>query len=313
MNKTNQEGPDVITLGPNELVEWVTYEDTEYYTRTYNPVNSSPIANLLLIHGFGEHSDRYEAMARKFAAENIRVFAFDLKGFGKTGRKQGQLGNIGPFENTYKTIHHFSKELQAKFSSDQVPLFLYGHSMGGCIVLNYAAIPEHSSELAGVIASSPALLTNPEVMPPAFVVSALKMVSRVFPSIPISSKIDPDDLTSNQVELEKFKQSFYNYNLSNIGSVSSMLEQGDLCRTQKSKSFSVPCLVAHGKGDKVTSSNGSTEFYNNLPSSLDKKLVVPDSNYHELHFEQDFRDMIIGEYLLFIKSHLHSPSQPSSQ
>ncbi|OMJ27125.1 putative abhydrolase domain-containing protein [Smittium culicis] len=292
------------TLLPNESIEWVKYDGIEYYTRLYNPQDSPAVANLIIVHGFGEHSDRYEPLARHFCKNNFRVLAFDMKGFGRTGRKQGQLGGIGQFDKVYKQINHFANTLLLQKYSDTSKLFIYGHSMGGCIVLNYCAVPEYASSISAVISSAPALKVDPSAMPPAILVSVLKVVSRFLPSIPVSSNINPADLTSDPVELEKYKQSFYNYNLTNIGSAGSMLDEGDACRLIKAKSYTVPCMVVHGKGDKVTSSQGSSEFYDNLPASLDKKLIIHESNFHELHNEPDFKDIVFDQYLDWFKSHI---------
>ncbi|OMJ12180.1 putative monoglyceride lipase, partial [Smittium culicis] len=239
------------TLLQNESIEWVKYDGIEYYSRLYNPQDSPAVANLIIVHGFGEHSDRYESLARHFCKNNFRVLAFDMKGFGRTGRKQGQLGGIGQFDKVYKQINHFANTLLLQKYSDTSKLFIYGHSMGGCIVLNYCAVPEYASSISAVISSAPALKFDTSATPPAILVSVLKVVSRFLPSIPVSSKTNPDDLTSDPAEVERFKQSFYNFNVFNIGSACSMFDEGDACRLIKAKSYTVPCMVVHGKGDKV--------------------------------------------------------------
>ncbi|MFH1765744.1 MAG: alpha/beta fold hydrolase, partial [Gemmatimonadota bacterium] len=48
-----------------------------------------PRASLLLVHGLGEHSGRYDAFARVLAEEGTSVFAFDLRGNGRSPGPRG--------------------------------------------------------------------------------------------------------------------------------------------------------------------------------------------------------------------------------
>ncbi|PVZ96977.1 hypothetical protein BB558_005762, partial [Smittium angustum] len=100
-----------------ETIEWIPVNGTEHYTRLYNSPSDIK-ATLVIIHGFGEHSDRYEGMARRFVQNNIRVFAFDSKGFGRTGIKAGKLGNIGNFKSVYSTIYKMINLLKEKFPNE---------------------------------------------------------------------------------------------------------------------------------------------------------------------------------------------------
>ena len=43
-----------------------------------------PRAALLLVHGIGEHSGRYEHVGAAFAAAGIDTLSFDARGFGQT-------------------------------------------------------------------------------------------------------------------------------------------------------------------------------------------------------------------------------------
>ncbi|PVU98218.1 hypothetical protein BB559_001739 [Furculomyces boomerangus] len=289
-----------ISTDPFEVIEWVKLNNLEYYTRLYKVKEGAPIAVLIIIHGFGEHCDRYEAMARRFVENKIQVFTFDLKGFGRTGRKNGQLGGLGLFKDTFKDI----KYMIDKNKIDGVPTFMFGHSMGGEISLNYCAEEEYAKTVKSVIVSAPALITDPKLEPPAIIKSLLKGIAHYLPSIPYTVNLADSNITSNLEELEKYRKSYYNFGNSNIQTVAEIVNQGDACRLVKSKTFNVPVLIVHGKGDKVAFSVGAEEFFNNLPENLDKKLYLMDSEYHELHFEDDFRDKVFQLYLDWILARL---------
>ncbi|PVU92853.1 hypothetical protein BB561_003590 [Smittium simulii] len=279
------------TTFDNEIVEWVEHNKTTFYTRLYKTENQ-PKAILFIIHGFGEHSDRYQDMARALVQKGIQVFAFDLKGFGKTGRKGGQLGHLGLFANTFQTIDFFINRQKI----DNIPNFVYGHSMGGSIVLNFCADKLFSKNIKGVIASAPALALNPKDSYPGIVKKILIGLVYVFPTFPMTISLDDNNLTSNKEELQKYRTSIYNFGKTSLQTASQLLIEGEACRKTKCKEFATPVLVIHAKNDPITISSGSQHFYDNLPANLDKKIVIFESKYHELHFEDEFKDKLVEMY-----------------
>ena len=53
-----------------------------------------PTASLLLVHGLGEHSGRYDTFAEILAGSGTSVFSFDLRGH---GRSPGPRGDVDAF------------------------------------------------------------------------------------------------------------------------------------------------------------------------------------------------------------------------
>ncbi|PVV00568.1 hypothetical protein BB560_005047 [Smittium megazygosporum] len=291
-----QNSEDLGNLPSNESVEWVSFEGTDYYTRSFRVEDGTPKALVVIIHGFGEHCDRYQDMARFFVSQGIQVFTFDLKGFGKTGRKGARLGALGKFEDVYKTIGFFID----KNKVEGVPVFVYGHSMGGGIVLNFGAEKELDSGVKGIIASAPALETNPDNHYPGVIMKILHKTAEIFPNIPMTIKLNDTGITSNLEELEKYRKSFYNYDKTTLQTASEMLRRGEECMLIKSKTYPIPVLIVHGTNDQLTMSKGSQTFYDNLPKDLDKELHILESDYHELHFEKDYKDKVYNIYSSWI-------------
>ena len=109
-------------------------------------------AALLLVHGVGEHAGRYDHVGRQMAAAGIDVHAFDLRGFGASSGPRAYVERWSLFHD----------DLQARLSdvravSHGLPVVLYGHSMGGLIVLGYvlATIPRPLPDL--MVLSCPGL------------------------------------------------------------------------------------------------------------------------------------------------------------
>ena len=89
-------------------------------------------AALLLIHGLGEHAGRYDHVARQMAGAGIDVHAFDLRGFGASSGPRAYVQRWTEFHDDLE-----GRMAEARAASEGVPLVLYGHSMGGLIVLGY--------------------------------------------------------------------------------------------------------------------------------------------------------------------------------
>jgi alpha-beta hydrolase superfamily lysophospholipase len=74
-------------------------QGTELFWRWWESIE--PRGCLLLVHGLGEHSGRYDEFSRGLAEVGIMVLAFDLRGH---GRSQGSRGDVGAFPHFSRTF-----------------------------------------------------------------------------------------------------------------------------------------------------------------------------------------------------------------
>jgi alpha-beta hydrolase superfamily lysophospholipase len=131
---------------------WQTPDGTRLYTREWTPDGDSR-AWVVLIHGLGEHCARYDHVAEKFSANDIHTLGFDYRGH---GRSDGKRGHIPAFDLILQDIAHFLSE--ATRQAADKPVFLYGHSMGGEVVLLY--VIQRRPAIRGVICTGPSLETG---------------------------------------------------------------------------------------------------------------------------------------------------------
>ena len=89
-------------------------------------------ANILLVHGIGEHSSRYTNLVQVLLDLNIAVFACDLQGHGKSEGQRGYVEHFTQFCSDLELLQTHTLELQNK-----KPVFILGHSMGGLVSLTY--------------------------------------------------------------------------------------------------------------------------------------------------------------------------------
>ena len=72
--------------------------------------------------------ERYDYYFSQFAERSISVFAFDQRGFGKTGQKTGTLGATTGAKQLSDMEYFLAKE-EKRLQGQDLKIFLYGHSM----------------------------------------------------------------------------------------------------------------------------------------------------------------------------------------
>ncbi len=130
-----------------------TEDGAEIFTRKWLPDGGvNPKAVVQISHGMAEHSERYGRFAAALVEAGYAVYANDHRGHGKTA---GSLENVGYFadENgdALVTGDMLRLTMIVKDEHPNVPVFLFGHSMGSLLSRSY--ILSHAAEIKGVILS----------------------------------------------------------------------------------------------------------------------------------------------------------------
>ena len=124
----------------------------QFYFQGWQP-ETPPKAVVCLVHGLGEHSGRYAHVAAALNDAGYALLGFDLRGHGKSG---GPRGHTPSYETLMDDIGRLLAEAAHRYPGR--PQFLYGHSLGGNLVLNYAL--RRKPGIGGVVATSPARLPH---------------------------------------------------------------------------------------------------------------------------------------------------------
>ncbi|KAJ1913245.1 hypothetical protein IWQ60_009287 [Tieghemiomyces parasiticus] len=283
----------ISLLNTSESVKWIRANDGhEIYTRTYRPLHRNILATIVLVHGFGEHSDRYAPFARRCAEAGIQVYAYDLRGFGKTGRQNGRPGHTEGFQCL---IDDLSFICSRAYQPD-IPTIIFGHSMGAIVALHYLTSRENHLPVAGVIAQAPAIQTNSEIKPNRVTISLGHLAAKMAKKMTVAVPIEPEMLTRDQQIVAEFKDSSYNYEVGSLQCMSDLLKRGPMLLEVCDQLRSIPILITHGDQDKITPMAGSRQLFDRLPFNMDKELKIYVGLYHELHHEPE-KDEIIGYYI----------------
>lgn len=107
---------------------------------------AEPVGLMLVSHGASEHGGRYDRFATALNAAGFAVAALDHRGHGETAASTGG-GVTGPGGGAalIDDLHQLRAEAAGRVG--QVPVFVFGHSMGALIALTY--LVGHSNGLAG--------------------------------------------------------------------------------------------------------------------------------------------------------------------
>ncbi len=225
---------------------------------------------IILIHGMGEHSGRYTHVAEKLLAENFSVISYDNFGHGKTSGKRGHNPNFKALLDVISLVIEKAKELEP-----QKPLFLYGHSMGGNLVINYVLKRENS--LTGVVATSPFLKLA--FQPPAWKMTLGKLLQKIAPSITLGNELDANHVSRDPEEVAKYNNDPLVHDKISPNYSLTILETGEWA-IKNAKLLKTPMFVLHGTDDKIIDHKGAIDFTKNTKLA---SLKLIDGGYHELH------------------------------
>ncbi len=254
----------------------------------------SPIKALIcLVHGFGEHIGRYDPFASFWAENQFGVMAFDLRGH---GRSEGKRGDTPSMQAFLEDIRQFLALASTKFPN--VPLFLYGHSMGGNLVANYV-LDKKPDYLKGVIITSPWLRLA--FSPPAIKIFLGQIVEKIYPQYTERSDMDTAGLSRDSVVVKTYRNDPLIHKSITVRLFGAITMNGEKA-IREANHFSLPLLLMHGKADPVTSVTASQEFGKKIKQELITEKYW-DECLHELHNELN-RDEILALILEWLKQKL---------
>jgi alpha-beta hydrolase superfamily lysophospholipase len=107
-------------------------KDIAYYT--WIPKHEI-IGVVQIVHGMAEHAMRYDHFASKLRTRGFAVYALDLRGHGQTAASADELGYFGSSDGWQRVVDDIFELTEIiKMEHPDMPLFLFGHSMGSFLV-----------------------------------------------------------------------------------------------------------------------------------------------------------------------------------
>lgn len=253
---------------------WMSKNGTRLFGQEWSP-EGKPKAAIALIHGLGEHSGRYVHVAEALTANGYSLTAFDLQGHGKSG---GIRGHAPAYDDLLDDV---SKNLDlAREHFPGVPVFLYGHSLGGNLCLNYCL---SKNGLKGAIATSP--LVETATPPPPVKLAVGKLLYNLVPSLTMENGLDRQALSRDPEVEKKYSSDPLVHGKISARLALDMLNRGKQL-LEKGSSYSIPMLVMQGSADRIVSPRATRLFAQSVNLS---KITYKEweGYYHELHNEPE--------------------------
>jgi acylglycerol lipase len=258
--------------------KWTSHDGLEMYAQVWEP-EENPKAVVCLVHGLGEHTGRYAHVGKAFAEEGFALAGFDLQGHGKSS---GPRGHIPSLATVMGDIQLFCQQLEERYPG--IPQFLYGHSMGGFLVLAYATFK--SNTLRGVIATGPALRTP--VLEQKFKIGLAKVLGSFMPTMTISTGLEVSFISRDPQVVRAYQEDPLVHGMGTLAAAQMGLDAVDWAFAH-APDFPVPLLLLHGSEDKIAYLHGSQEFANLVPSNCTLKFW--EGLYHEIHNEPEQKEV----------------------
>ena len=258
----------------HEEFEWLTNDGLKLYAQKWEP-SAGLKGTLCLVHGLGEHSSRYRHWAEKLTDAGYALFAFDLRGH---GRSAGKRGHAPSFDHHAGDINQLLE--QAASFYEGLPLFIYGHSLGGLLVL-YLLISQQP-QLNGAVVTSPGLETVAGSR--KFMVAAAGLLGRLIPSASIANGLELEGLSRDGAVIEAYINDPLVHNRITFGMGKDMFAASDYV-FKNASSINLPLLLMHGSADRLTFAGGSQKIAESVSDNC--TLKIWDGFYHELHNEPE--------------------------
>lgn len=252
---------------------YTTIDGNKIYFQKWSP-EQSPRANVLLVHGVGEHSSRYGHVGDHFSHAGIALTGFDLLGHGKS---DGQRGHADSYDVFCREIDHFANELSEQQPS--IPIFLYGHSMGGLIVLYYS-LYRKPQKIKGVISTSPGLVPGYPI--PAWKTALGNFLYTIFPTFSMKNGLPLDGISHDKEVVAAYKADPLNHPYISARMGMDLIRNGQKV-SQKAAEFPLPLLLMVGSEDHLVDPKAVIDF--GQKSNHKTTLKVWDNGFHELHNE----------------------------
>jgi len=213
----------------------------------------------------------------------------DLLGHGKS---EGQRGHAESFDEYCDIIDYFLHDLVTR--KPEMPVFLYGHSMGGLIALYYA-LNRNPSTIKGIIATSPGLVPGFKV--PQWKTIVGNMLYAIAPRFSMDNGLPIDGISQDKSVVEAYKKDPLNHPYISARLGMDLIRNGSAI-SKHSAEIQLPLLIMVGSADRLISPQAVIDFAkaaNQLTT-----LKVWDGGYHELHNEP-FNQKVITEIIGWVK------------
>lgn len=237
-----------------------------------------PRAMVAIVHGLGEHSGRYGALASDLVKRRFTVASLDLPGHGEAPGPRGDARWETIRDQIIPAMFTLTRGIAGQ--AEDLPIVLFGHSFGGMLALDYALA--HPKTILGLVLSAPAFKSPP---PPGWKIMLAKAANVVAPGAPFDNGLDEGAISRDE-EVRKLRAADPLIH----GKITPRLYFGlEAARERvlaETRRLAVPTLILQGAADRVVSPSGALELNGLAPHGMTRLFTYRDG-YHEVFNDLD--------------------------
>lgn len=224
-----------------------------------------PARVVLLVHGYAEHSGRYDHVGTWLAERGYAVHAYDHRGH---GRSEGLRCHVDRFEELLDDLGVVLEAVSGEHA--ERPVYLLGHSMGGLVVSRFVA--ERRPHVEAAVTSGAALALSPELSRGRAL--AARALRRVAPRLALGSGLDPHGLSRDAEVVRAYLEDPHVHRTMTVSLAAELL---GAVEDVASRAFEVqvPMLLLHGEDDPLCPAEGSRAFHRGLHEARSALRIYP--------------------------------------
>ncbi len=208
---------------------------------------SDPRRVVLLVHGYAEHSGRYDGVGAWLATHDTAAHAFDLRGH---GRSEGSLDRRDPLAALRADLGAVVEHLRKEYG--ELPLVVLGHQLGGRLTLR--ALADRALDADAAITTGAALEAGGGSFPAR--PPGLHWLARFAPRLGVATGIDPAMLSRDPQVVRTYREDPLvktRVPAALAAAVARSLREG----VHFAAAIRVPVLLVHGEADALCPAAGS--------------------------------------------------------
>ncbi len=231
-------------------------------------------ALLILVHGFGEHGQRYDPLARAFMEQGISVGVPDLWGHGRSGGARGDSPSVAQYVDDCEAI---TRQVFLP-AAGRRRYAIFGHSFGGLVAILWAL--RGCEGLTSAVIQSPLLEAGFPV--PILKVLAARVMAVCWPACPFRLNLDATALSHDPEVIAAYQADPLVHNIMTARAYQAILRARDEAMAHAA-AMRVPSLLLCGSEDRIVSVAYASRWFERL--TCQKRQMVFPGGYHELHHE----------------------------
>ena len=249
--------------------------NADIYYQAWIP-DGSVKAILLVIHGLGEYCGRFTNHVNYFVPLGYAIYGLDHFGHGMS---DGEREVVESFDDYTEPLTVYCQMI--KDWHPDVPVFIFGHSMGGLITCSY--LIDHQTDFKGAILSAPAIKVSDSISPVAIIMS--RILSRITPKAGVLS-LNPTAISRDPDVVDSYIKDPLVFHGRTPARLAAEILKAMMRVSVEMEKIMLPLIIVQGSEDKLVDPQGAQLLYSKA-HSRDKTIKVYDGLYHEIHNEPE--------------------------